>query len=103
VEVSFNNRTQEVYSEGKLNFGMAVDENFNGLMAGNLKKLPSDSSFIINSILALNIKLPDECYARIAAVMNENADGNPLADNNNTFVVNAMAEYLDDRKCNPFE
>ena len=96
--LSFNNRTQEVYSEGKLNFGMAVDENFNGLMAGNLKKLPSDSSFIINSILALNIKLPDECYARIAAVMNENADGNPLADNNNTFVVNAMAEYLDDRK-----
>jgi len=94
--LSFNNSTQEVYSEGKLNFGMEVDENFNGLMAGNLKKLPSDSSFIINSILALNIKLPEECYTRIAAVINDN--GNPLADNNSTFVANAMAEYLDDKK-----
>lgn len=96
--LSYNDATQEVYSEGKIEFGLGTDENFSGLMAGNLKKLPADSSFVITSILALNAKLPAECYDRMAAVMNENVGGNGLADNNSEMVRKAMAEYLDDKK-----
>tara|TARA_B110000902_G_scaffold6928_1_gene8259 strand:+ start:20728 stop:25113 length:4386 start_codon:yes stop_codon:yes gene_type:complete len=97
--LSYNDATQEVYSEGKIEFGLGKDENFNGLMAGNLRKLPADSSFVINSILALNLRLPEECYDRIAAVMNEN-DDNKFAENNTEMVERAMAEYLDDKELN---
>lgn len=96
--LSFNDATKEVYSEGKIEFGLRSDENFYGLMAGNMRKLPADSSFIINSILALDVTLPIECYDRMAAVMIENGDGNPLAENNTKRVKNAMAEYLNDKK-----
>ena len=96
--LSYNDATKEVYSEGKIDFGMEVDENFNGLMAGNIRKLPSDSSFIINSILALNIKLPQECLDRMAVVINESGAGNSLADNNSEMTKKAMSEYLDDKK-----
>ncbi|MDA8886801.1 hypothetical protein N9I68_04410, partial [Bacteroidia bacterium] len=95
--LSFNDATGEVYSEGKIDFNLNTDPNFNGKMAGNIHKLPSDSSFIINSILALNVKLPEECYTRISTVINESS-GNGIADNGTPFVENAMAEYLDDKK-----
>jgi hypothetical protein len=98
--LSFNDATGEVYSEGKLNFGLEVDNNFSGLMAGNLVKKKADSTFTLNSILALNIKLPEECYTRIIEVMKNNGSGNPVADNSDEFIYNAMAEYLDDKKLN---
>lgn len=96
--MSYNDANQEVYSEGKIEFGLDKDENFNGLMAGNIKKMPADSSFIISSILALDLTLPEECYTRMAAVMNESDGGNGLAENNTEMVEKAMAEYLDDKE-----
>ena len=98
--LSFNDATGDVYSEGKLNFGLEVDDNFSGLMAGNLVKKKADSTFTLNSILALNIKLPEECYTRIIEVMNTNGSANTVADNSDEFIYNAMAEYLDDKKLN---
>ncbi|MEY2923906.1 MAG: hypothetical protein RLZZ337_446, partial [Bacteroidota bacterium] len=98
--LSFNDATGEVYSEGKIDFGLNVDEKFNGIMAGNMHKLPSDSSFIIESILALNIALPEDCYKRMIEVIRTSASGNALADNDNELVRKAMAEYLDNKKLN---
>lgn len=96
--LSFNEATGEIYSEGKLNFGLEGDENFSGLMAGNLTKQKSDSTFTLNSILALNVKLPEECYTRIVEVMTNNGNGNSVANNSDEFIYNAMAEYLDGKK-----
>jgi hypothetical protein len=95
--LSFNDATGAVYSEGKLNFGMDKDENFDGLMAGNVFKNKGDSTFTLSSILALNIKLPDECYDRMIEVINSSS-GNTIADHNNEFTYKAIAEYLDDKK-----
>ncbi len=98
--LSFNDETGEVYSEGKINFGLSENEHFNGLMAGNVSRSATDTSFIINSILALNISLPDECYGRIMDVIQKSGDGSERAENDNDFVVNAMSEYLNDKKLN---
>jgi len=98
--LSFNDATGEVYSEGKIDFGLNVDEKFNGVMAGNMHKLPSDTSFIIESILALNIALPEDCYKRMIEVIRTSGDGSPLAENDNEFVTKAMSEYLEDKKLN---
>ncbi|MGB0849946.1 MAG: hypothetical protein ACPGTP_01760 [Bacteroidia bacterium] len=97
--LSYNDQTGVIYSEGKLNFGMDKDEHFNGIMAGNLEKNPQDTTFSIHSLLALNIRLPEECYDRMIYVLNE-SDGNDVADNDNTMVDKAVAEYLDDKKYN---
>ena len=94
--LSFNDATGKIYSEGKINFGMDIDDKFNGKMAGRMSKMPSDSSFTINSILALNLLLPAECYARLATVINESS--NDAADNDNSYVERALAEYLDNKK-----
>lgn len=97
--LSFNNANGKIYSEGKINFGMDVDDKFNGVMAGNISKMPEDSSFIIQSILALNLQLPEEAYARMRDVINADAS-NALADNNSEFVSKAMSEYLTDKELN---
>jgi len=75
---------------------MDIDDNFNGIMAGNISKMPEDSSFVIKSILALNLKLPEEAYARMREVI-VGDQSNELADNNSEFVTKAMAEYLNDK------
>ncbi|PCJ67755.1 MAG: hypothetical protein COA58_01060 [Bacteroidetes bacterium] len=95
--LSFNDATGEIYSEGKIDFGMDIDNNFSGAMAGNMNKMPGDSTFVINSILALNLRLPEDAYDRMIAVITEDED-NPLAENNNAFVKSAMAEYLNDKQ-----
>ena len=95
--LSFNDVTGEVYSEGKINFGMDQDKNFNGIMAGNIRKLPADSTFILESILALNVNIPEECYGRIIEVIRNSGDGE-MIENDNEFVAKAMSEYLNDKK-----
>lgn len=94
--LSFNDANGQIYSEGKINFGVDIDNNFNGVMAGNISKMPEDSSFVIKSILALNLKLPEEAYARMAEVI-VGDESNELADNNSDYVTSAMAEYLNDK------
>ncbi len=95
--LSFNDETGEIYSEGKINFGLDKDDNFNGLMAGNLSKMPRDSSFLITSLLALNVKLPELALYRMATVINEN-ESNEAADNDNERVDKALAELLEEKK-----
>jgi hypothetical protein len=95
--LSFNDETGEIYSEGKINFGLDKDDNFNGLMAGNLSKMPRDSSFLITSLLALNVKLPKLALYRMATVINEN-ESNEAADNDNERVDKALAELLEEKK-----
>lgn len=36
--LSFNDANGQIYSEGKINFGVDIDNNFNGVMAGNISK-----------------------------------------------------------------
>jgi hypothetical protein len=96
--LAFNDASKQIYSEGLIDFDMDVDENFNGIMAGNVLKEDEDTTFTINSILALNVNLPEECYVRMIDVIQNSADGNEQADNATEFVEKAMAEYLDDKK-----
>ena len=96
--LSFNEATGQVYTEGKIDFGIANDPNFNGLMAGNISKEREDTTFTLESILALDINLPPECFDRIIEVIREDGGGNDRAENDNLFVTKAMSEYLDDKK-----
>lgn len=96
--LSFNEATGEVYSEGKLDFGLNSGEHFNGVMAGKVYKQREDTTFTLESILALDITLPQECYDRMIEVIRTNGDGNDRAENDNEFVSNALAEFLDDKK-----
>lgn len=94
--LAFNEAKEEVYSEGKINFDLNQGPNFNAQLAGNIRKAYSDSTFIIQSLMALNLMLPEDCYKRMMEVINEN--DNESADNNNPFVEKALAEFLDDSK-----
>ncbi len=96
--LAYNDDSKQVYSEGKIDFNLDVDENFNGVMAGNLVKEDEDTTFSLTGILALDVNIPIECYARIIEVIKNSADGNEQADNNSEFVEKAMAEFLDDKK-----
>ncbi len=95
--LAFNDETGEVYSEGKINFGLDKDENFNGKMAGNMSKMPDDSSFVINALLALNMNLPEDALNRMAKVMIED-ESNNQAENDAPMLENAIAEFFDDKK-----
>ncbi|MFY0642970.1 MAG: hypothetical protein JXR19_00730 [Bacteroidia bacterium] len=96
--LSFNDATGLVYSEGMIDFGLKVDDHFSGLSAGQVYKSPSDTSFIIDMLIALNIELPDGCWDRMVAVLEANAEGNPDAEHDNTFTTHAVAELVGDRK-----
>jgi hypothetical protein len=98
--LSFNEASGEVYSEGKLDFGLNSGEHFNGVMAGNVSKQLEDTTFTLESILALDITLPEECYDRMIEVIKTSGDGNERAENDNEFVAKAMAEFLDDKRLN---
>ena len=95
--LAFNDATQTVYSEGKIDFGLDVDEHFSGRSAGQVYRSPTDTSFIIDMMVALNIDLPKECLDRIVAVIEEN-EGNTQAEHNNTFTSKAVAEFVGDDK-----
>ncbi|MDG1045983.1 MAG: hypothetical protein P8P81_05215 [Bacteroidia bacterium] len=94
--LAFNEGTGEVFSEGKIEFNLDKDPNFNARLAGNISKLPNDSVFTIQSLMALNLVLPEDCYQRMVEVINEN-DNDP-ADNNNQFVEKALSEFLNDNQ-----
>ncbi len=96
--LSFNDATGVVYSEGKIDFGLNVDEHFTGLTAGTVQRAPTDTSFVIDMLIALNIDLPVECYTRMIAVLEANAESNPSAEHDNTFTTNAVAELVDPKK-----
>ncbi|MBR9860824.1 hypothetical protein GYB22_08765 [bacterium] len=92
--LSFNDATGGVFSEGRINFGMDVDENFSGVSAGNVEWQRGDSSFMVNMFMALNINLPPECYDRMIAVFEANSDDNPVANHDNVFTTRAVSELV---------
>ena len=94
--LAFNEAEKEIYSEGKINFDLNQGPNFSAQLAGNIRKSYGDSTFLIQSLMALNLLLPNDCYKRMVEVINEN--DNESADNNNPFVEKALAEFLDDNK-----
>lgn len=93
--LSFNDATGTVYSEGPINFGLNIDENFNGKTAGTVQRSPSDTSFVIDIMMALNMNLPKECFDRMIDVINTNGSGNPAAEHDNTFTTHAVSEFVD--------
>lgn len=94
--LSFDEQTGNIYSEGKLDFGLNTDEHFNAQLAGNISKLKYDSVFNIEALMALNMTLPEECYQRMVDVINESGSDNESADNDAPMVEKALAEFLDD-------
>lgn len=96
--LSFNDATGLIYSEGKIDFGLDIDENFTGISAGSLHRGTTDTSFVLDMLMALNIKLPDGCYTRMIEVLKANAESNPAAEHDNVFTTNAVAEFIDDKK-----
>ena len=98
--LAFNDATAGVFSEGRINFGMEVDEHFNGVSAGNINWERGDSSFVVTMMVALNLTLPEECFQRMIAVINANAEDLPAAEHDNTFTMNAVAELVDPKDFN---
>ena len=96
--LSFNESNGTIYSEGKIDFGLNTDPHFNAELAGNITKLGSDSVFMIEALMALKMTLPDECYQRMAEIINENGDNNSSIETDQPRVEKALAEFLEDNK-----
>lgn len=96
--LSFNEKTRQIYTEGKLNFGLDFDEKFNGLTAGNLTKNEGDSTFVADMVMALNMLLPNDCYKRMATVISDNSSSLYGAENNSEMSIKAFSEFLEGRK-----
>lgn len=96
--LSFNDETGVVYSEGKIDFDLNVDENFKAFTAGRLQRAPADTTFTLDMLMALNINLPKEAYDRMIAVFEANKESNAEAEHDNTFTTNAVSEFVDDRQ-----
>lgn len=96
--LSFNETTREIFTEGKINFGLDLDVKFNGLTAGNLTKKEGDSTFVADMVLALNMLLPGDCYKRMAAIINENSPNLNSSENNSEMALKAFSEFLEGRK-----
>ncbi len=96
--MSFNDKTRIISSEGKLDLGLNIHENFNVLTAGKVYKHEDDTAYTIQTTFALKVLLPDECYARLIEVIKKSGGDGAAIDLKEDYLNNALAEFLDDKK-----
>ena len=82
----------------KLDFGLELQEEFGLQASGEISKHEQDTTFIIDAMLALRMKLPDNCYTRMQEVIAKSGADAPKISVDRADVKFRLAELLDDKK-----
>lgn len=96
--ITYNELTKTITAEGVLDFGLDLHENFSAITVGKAQKLEGDSTFTMNTLVAMDIKLPEECWTRMHTLIDEKASGAADYSVDNAGVKRNLAELLSDKK-----
>lgn len=96
--ISFNDVSQSINAEGVFDFGMDLHKNFTATTIGTANKEKDDSTFTFDIMMALDMKLPDECWLRFHEILSDKASEAPSYSVDNDAVKRNIAELLDDKK-----
>ncbi len=75
--MTFDDVSGHIMAEGVFDFGLDLHENFNAITVGRANKAADDSTFTMNVMMALDMKLPEECWTRMHELIDEKADDAP--------------------------
>ncbi len=92
--MSLNEDSRMIESYGKIDLGLDLHESFKAVTAGKISKHEDDTTFLVETLMGLNMSLPKECYDQLLEVIKANS-GNISAGADNDFVKSALAEFLD--------
>ena len=96
--ISFNDKTKTIEAEGVFDFGLDLHEKFTAKTIGRAVKEKEDSTFTMNTMVALDMELPEECWTRMHELIDEKADGAKTYSVDDPDVKRNMAELLSDKK-----
>jgi len=96
--LSFNEASRMIESEGKLNFGLDLQDNFFIRPSGKVFKHEDDSTFYIDALWAMHMKLPDECFVRLKEVIAKNGADAPKFNVDRPGVKQRIAQLLEEKK-----
>jgi hypothetical protein len=96
--MSFNEDTRIIQTEGKLNFGLELQEKYFVKSSGKVYKHEDDTTFSIDAMWAMHMKLPDECYTRIKEVIAKNGADAPKFSVDRPGVKQRLAQLLEEKE-----
>jgi len=95
--ISFNEDTRMIQSEGKLDLGLDFRDEFFVKPSGKIYKHEDDSTFTFESMWAMHMRIPEECWLRLQEVIAKNGDKAPKYSPDREDVKHRLAEILDDK------
>ncbi len=96
--ISFNDNTGTIRAEGVFDFGLDLNENFSAQTIGQAVKTKDDSTFVMNTLVALDMELPEECWTRLHVLIDEKASDAPSYSVDDEDVKRNLSELLSDKK-----
>jgi hypothetical protein len=98
--LKFNETDRTITSEGRLNLELDFHEKFNMITAGTVSKHEDDTIYNIQTLLGMNIKLPDECWYRMKEVIEKNGTDAPSYTLDQEFTKRVISEFVEGKKYN---
>ncbi len=96
--MAFNEGDKSITAEGVFDFGLDMHENFSIKTIGKARKEEDDSTFTFNMLMAMDVKLPEECWLRLHQLIDEKASDAPRASPDNDDVKRNLAELVTEDK-----
>lgn len=96
--ISFDDINKVIRAEGILDFGLDLNENFSATTVGKAVKSEDDSTFIMNTMMALDMELPDEAWTRLLELVDEKAMDNPSFSVDDDGVKHNLAQLVTEDK-----
>jgi hypothetical protein len=94
----FNEKERTIHTEGLLDLGLDLNDNFRLKTAGKISKHEDDTVFSAELFMAMTMRMPSEFTERLKKILEENAEGSPTISVDNTFVKRYVSEFIESDK-----
>ena len=101
--IGFNDQTGDITAGGKFDLNMDFQDQVSSISSGNFVKKSSDSVFMIDAFLGLNLLLPKTAYQSIIEVIQNKGNGLAKIAVSNKKLLGHIAEFLSEKKLKKVE